>query len=159
MSKITVIALRGSPNSGKTGTIVQAAKLFGKKRKIKSKSIDVPDMPKKDILEVFSIHSPKVKVGYASDSALPILDKEYWDELLKEKCSIIVCAVHIKDATAKALKKWGKKNKVQFIWIKQTKVDFYKGFGFTTFGYEEQNKTMAAFINWCVNFEIGHRGK
>ncbi len=153
----TAIALSGRGGSGKTPTIKQAADLFEKRRGVTRESIR--EIRKRhsespDILDVFWVNSPKLKVGFASDCDID--DEKYWDELKSKKCDIVVCAVHVRDRTAKNLDGWCKRNKFQSIWIKQMAITMYDEKNALK-PFEEQNKLMAELINWLLGVEIQMR--
>ena len=147
----TVIALSGPGGSGKTTTIVKAMDSFGDKHHTAPVSVEIAvNMKPEDKLVVFSVNSPKVKVGFASDC--DIADKEYWDALKNEGCEIIVCATHTgigkKDESITKLEKWCNDNAAKLIRIKQGMVAKPDG---------KQNEVMAAAINGIVDVEIQKR--
>ena len=163
MNKMKVIALSARGGSGKTPTIVKAADLLEQRPGVTRDSINnaTVDVELPDILDVLSVDSPKLKVGFASDCDKA--DEEYWNALAREKCDIIVCAVHVKDKTYRNLKKWCEDNEAELTWINQAVVDEYskdevhRVASTNRCGSEisdKRNKLMAQLINFCVKAEI-----
>ena len=146
----TVIALSGPRGSGKTPTIVKAMDSFGEKHHTTPVPVEIAvNMKPEDKLVVFSVNSPKVKVGFASDC--DIADKEYWDALKNEGCEIIVCATHTgkwNDETVEKLAKWCEDNSAKLIRITQGAVTMSDG---------EQIEVMAELISRFLDDEVQKR--
>ena len=167
MSKMKVIVLRGSQNTGKTGTIRKAAVLFGKKHRVVSDPLPVEKCYKgsADILCTFSI-APGVKVGFVSFGDDPIT--EYLEQLATKNCKVIVCAISVENASIETeLRKWCVSKIAKLTLIDHPKIELCNenGKNFPKHAAQvligeiapKRNKLMASLINWYVSVEIVHR--
>ena len=158
----TVIALRGHENSGKTETIRKAARLFGEMHGVALDSVTIRVSPLPEILCMYQINSPELKVGFTSCGDDPGTVEENLGKL--KKCDIIVCAIRETKKIVDAVEQWCNSG-VKLIWAEQVVVglcdanNMYKRLD-AWFLYEDifnkRNSVMANLLNRYVTTEINN---